>query len=425
MGMIFVMFTISFADRANIGALLPVITKEFSLTNFQAGAIASFFFLGYLITQIPGGLLASKYGTRGLVALAIFGFSIFTFLLGTATAALQLILYRFGLGFFEGPSPVGGTSTIQNWFPPREKATATGIYIGSTQFAPIIVVPICVWIMLRFGWRYVFYLFSIPGLVMCVIWYLFVRNKPEESPHCSPAEVKYIRELNPLEKTGRREERSLGWLDRVIKFKYFPLLETNREVFRSWTFWGLTVSYSLMVGVIFGLMIWIPSYLVNAKHYSYVKMGFMGATPWIGGLVGSLVGGWLSDKVFLKRRKPLMLVTTVMTTVMMALLINAPGDTLVLGTYLFSTGLLIYVGYPLFTTYLMDITTGTTFPLAFGVMNALATLFNFFTPMIAGALIDAFNYGAVFIFFGCYSIISFFIVLMVNERSYFATDFVK
>jgi fucose permease len=68
MGMIFVMFTISFADRANIGALLPVITKEFSLTNFQAGAIASFFFLGYLITQIPGGLLASKYGTRsGLI----------------------------------------------------------------------------------------------------------------------------------------------------------------------------------------------------------------------------------------------------------------------------------------------------------------------------------------------------------------------
>ncbi len=422
MGIIFVMFTISFADRANIGTLLPVITTEFSLSNFEAGALASFFFLGYLIVQIPAGLWAGKYGSRGLVALAIFGFSCFTYLIGTATTALHFMVYRFGLGLSEGPSPIGGTSTIQNWFPPREKAIATGIYIGATQFAPIFVVPLCVWIMLEFGWRSVFYFFAIPGFLIAIIWYLFVRNNPEESPYCSPAEVEYIQDSTSVQEVSSREEVSLGWLDRIIKVKYFPLLGTNREVFRSWIFWKLTISYSLMVGVIFGLMTWIPSYLVSAKHYSYIKMGFMGAAPWVGGLAGSLLGGWLSDKVFLKRRKPLMLVTTVMTAVMMALLINAPGDTLILGTYLFLTGFLLYLGYPLFTTYLMDVTTGTTYPVAFGVMNTLANVFNFFTPMIAGSLIDAFNYGAVFIFFCIYSLISFCIVLTLNDRIHHEED---
>ncbi len=91
---------------------------------------------------------------------------------------------RLGLGVTEAPTPVGLTSTINNWFPPKEKATATGIYIASTMFAPIIVPPLVVWISLTLGWRWVFFLFAIPGLFLAVIWYLLVKSKPEESQFC-------------------------------------------------------------------------------------------------------------------------------------------------------------------------------------------------------------------------------------------------
>lgn len=75
--MIFLVYAINYADRTNIGAVLPFIIDEFHINNFEAGAIASMFFLGYAVSQIPAGFFIAKRGTRGLVSLSIFGFSAF------------------------------------------------------------------------------------------------------------------------------------------------------------------------------------------------------------------------------------------------------------------------------------------------------------------------------------------------------------
>ncbi|CDL60373.1 D-glucarate permease [Klebsiella pneumoniae IS39] len=125
--MIFLVYAINYADRTNIGAVLPFIIDEFHINNFEAGAIASMFFLGYAVSQIPAGFFIAKRGTRGLVSLSIFGFSAFTWLMGTVSSVFGLKLVRLGLGLSEGPCPVGLASTINNWFPPKEKATATGV----------------------------------------------------------------------------------------------------------------------------------------------------------------------------------------------------------------------------------------------------------------------------------------------------------
>ncbi len=71
--------------------------------------------------------------------------------MGTVSSVFGLKLVRLGLGLSEGPCPVGLASTINNWFPPKEKATATGVYIAATMFAPIIVPPLAVWIAVTSG----------------------------------------------------------------------------------------------------------------------------------------------------------------------------------------------------------------------------------------------------------------------------------
>ena len=76
--MIFLVYAINYADRTNIGAVLPFIIDEFHINNFEAGAIASMFFLGYAVSQIPAGFFIAKRGTRGLVSLSIFGSPRFT-----------------------------------------------------------------------------------------------------------------------------------------------------------------------------------------------------------------------------------------------------------------------------------------------------------------------------------------------------------
>ncbi|MDR3589533.1 MAG: MFS transporter [Negativicutes bacterium] len=418
MAIIFTTYAINFADRANIGVALPFMRKEFVLSNFEAGAIASFFFLGYAITQIPAGFWFSRFGLRGLVSLSIVGFSLFTYLIGTAQSGFSLLACRLGLGVSEGPTPVGCTSTINNWFPGKEKATAVGVYIASTMFAPIVVPLICVWIAQEMGWRYIFYIFALPGFVMAAIWYWLIRTRPEDSAYVNAEEAAYIRENKASAASSATvdEKVSLGWLDRFIRAKTVPKIETNKGLFSSWNIWGDCFAYFMMVSVLYGLMTWIPSYLVNEKHYSFLKMGFVAASPWVGGLIGALLGGWVSDKLLYKRRKPTMLLTALSTVLMMIVLINLPENATLVSAALFMTGFLLNVGWPAFTAYPMGLTTGSTYPVAIAVVNSGGNLGGFFSPMIAGALLDAFKtYDYVFTYFAAAALIGFLLIMTLDE----------
>ncbi|AZV58640.1 MFS transporter [Clostridium sp. AWRP] len=415
---IFVSYFINMADRSNIGIALPFIKKEFHINNFVSGAISSFFFLGYAFSQIPAGFAIKKRGTRGIVSAAIVGFSGFTYLLGTVSNTVHLILYRLGLGLAEGPAPVGMTSTINNWFPAKEKATATGIYIASTQLAPILVPTIAVWIATNYGWRSIFFWFAIPGLFMAAIWYFVVRTKPEEDKFVSKSELQYIRqgEVSQTEATSVYKDRSLGWIDKFIKYRKVNKVDTSKKVFKSWNIWGDTLAYFCMNNVLYGMLTWIPSYLVVAKHYSFIKMGFVASAPSVGGLIGALLGGVISDRLFLKRRKPTMLITALTTAVMMIVLINLPENVTLVSLCLCITGLCLNIGWPAFTSYLMGLTSGETYSVAISVVNSGGNLGGFFAPMIIGVLLDIFgNYNLAFVYFAVLLFAAFLIILTLDE----------
>jgi len=415
LSLIFIVYIICYADRANIGAVLPFIKKDFDLSNFQAGAISSFFFLGYAISQIPAGFLLEKKGTRVIVPIAVIAFSLVTFFLGTVSSAALLILLRLLLGLSEGFVPVSMATTINNWFPAKEKATATGVYIASTQIAPIFVPIVATAIAVSFGWRYVFYWFAIPGFIIAIIWYLLVRTKPEESPRVSKAELEYIlQEEADSESVG--EKRSLGWIDKAIRYQKVERLSNFKSVFTSWNIWGNTLTYFLMNSVLYGMLTWVPMYLVNAKGYSFMKMGFVASTPAIGGLIGALLGGVISDKVFLKRRKPTMLITAIATAIMMLVVVNIPDNGTLVSLSLGLAGFFLNIGWPAFTAYPMGLTSKETFPVAIAIVNSGGNLGGFFSPMIVGAILDATgNYNLAFGFFGALLVLGFLIITTLKE----------
>jgi sugar phosphate permease len=416
LGIIFVTYAINFADRSNIGVLIPFLKADFPINNLEAGALMSFFFLGYAVSQIPAGLFFSRFGVRGLATASIFGFSIVTFLIGAVSSLGAMKWLRFALGIAEGPTPVAMTSTINRWFPPREKATATGLgYIGATMFAPIIVPPIAVWIAVSFGWRWVFYSFAIPGILMGIVWFFFVRDRPEDSAHCNAGELAYIREVKDDGSMGY-EHRDLGVVDTLIRAVRIPPVETIKGVFLSWNIVGDMVAYFLMVCVLQGLLTWIPSYLVTAKGYSFLKMGFVASAPWVGGFLGSIVGGWLSDNFFDRRRKPTMMITAIATVVMMFVLINVPENSTLVAAALFMVGFMLNIGWPAFTAYPMGLTTGKTYPTAIALVNSGGNIGGFVSPMIAGALLDAFHdYNIVFTYFGACALLGFLVIGTLRE----------
>jgi len=190
--MIFLVYNVAAADRANLGMALPFMRKEFAMSNTEAGGLASLFLLAYAIDQIPSGFMFSKFGVHKIFSFAMVATSLATGLIGTAGSVFALKVYRFILGLAEGPLPLGITSTIDHWFPAKEKGTVTGIFLSAAKFGPVVVPPMCAWIVVAYGWREIFYVFAFPGVLLSVVWYILVKNKPSESPHCSAAECQYI-----------------------------------------------------------------------------------------------------------------------------------------------------------------------------------------------------------------------------------------
>lgn len=418
--LIFLIYTIAAADRANLGVALPFIRKEFEMSNAEAGGLMSLFLLAYALAQIPSGFAFGRFGVSRILPGAMVLTSLLTGLVGTASSLLALKLYRLGLGVAEGPLPISMTTTINNWFPAREKGTASGIFLSAVKFGPVIVPPLCAVIISVWGWREIFYFFAIPGIVLAVVWYFMVTDHPSKSRFVNPAELSYIvEETGSVEATRQtRSRKTPAWvskIDRVIRARYETPLETNRQVFRSWNIWGCAASYCFQLGVSSVLLAWIPTYLMTVKQFSIMNMGLVSAAPWVGAVLGNLLGGFCSDRLMGGRRKPGMLLSALGTSLMMYLLINSPAEPLPYGLLLMLTGVVLSLGFSSYMVYPMGLTTKKTFPISNAIVNMIGQLGAAATPFITGLLLDNYGWNYVFAWLAVGSFISFIILLTISE----------
>ncbi|MDR3577200.1 MAG: MFS transporter [Anaerolineaceae bacterium] len=420
MTLVFLIYTIAMADRVNLGVALPYIRKEFGMSNTDAGTLVSLVFFFYAISQIPAGFLYKKLGVRKVFPISMILTSVFTGLMGVTSSFFMMKMFRAGLGLAEGPTGIGCTATINSWFPAKEKGTATGIWLAASKFGPVIVPPICVLVIEMFGWREIFLFFAIPGILFSLAWFFLVTNKPADSKFCSQTEVDYIQNeqespVTASQPSASGTQYSLAWLDKLIRAKKIKQLDTVGQVFRSWNVFGNAIGYGCMIGVSNTMLAWIPTYLINVKHFTSMKMGFLASAPFVGAVLGNLLGGVISDRVLNKRRKPLMLVSAICTTITMYALVYAPNNAAYLAGMLFAAGFLLSLGYSAFAVYPMGVTSKETYPIAFGIVNTGGQLGGAVAPLIVGMILDAYNWDSVFLFLALSSVLCFVVLATIDE----------
>jgi len=418
----FLVYLVAGADRANIGVVIPYIREEFPLTNTEVGALASLFHLGYALIQVPFGLLYQRHGVRWLFSLSILATSLATLALGFAGSAAQLKLGRVALGFAEGPINIGILTIINRWFPPREKGTATGVFLASVKAAPAIVPPLCAVILYHFGWRAVFYLFSVPGLFLAAAWLLLVRDTPQQSRHCSQAEIDHIEAGAGTGAVGGaggtlapRRPTAMPVLDQLIRARTCAPLSSGHAVLRSWDVWGCAIGYFFLVGIAYAIMTWVPTYLVSVKRYPLFAMGFVAAAPWVGAILGNVLGGLVSDRLLGGRRKPMMMLTSAATVATMYALVYAPADPWMLALLFTATGVLLNLGYSTFLVYPMGLADRQVTPLAAAIVNTGGSLGGAFAPFAVGVVLDRASWDAAFLFLAATSLLTFLVVLTLRE----------
>ena len=91
---------VSYMDRVNLSVATPVIMQEFGFTKIDMGLIQSFFFAGYALFQVPGGMMAERFGHRLTGSLAVVWWSVFTALTAVASGKFSFAIVRllFGVG---------------------------------------------------------------------------------------------------------------------------------------------------------------------------------------------------------------------------------------------------------------------------------------------------------------------------------------
>lgn len=416
-GLIFVIYTIAAADRANIGFALPFIRKEFAMSNTEAGALLSLFLWGYAIAQIPSGLAVEKFGVSRLFSWAMLLTSGLTALTGLSSSPLMLQLSRFGLGLAEAPLPIGIGTTINNWFSPKEKGTASGIFLSAVKFGPVIVPPIAAVIVSIWGWREIFYVFAVPGILLAVVWYVLVPDHPSESRFCSQQELDAIADRSVIgEANTARRYRDFGLLDRLILARRIDApLTTKAQVFRSWDIWGAALGYAFQLGISNYLLAWIPTYLITVKKFTVAGTGLVAAAPWVGAVVGNLVGGFLSDRWLDKRRKPGMMFSALATAGTMYALIQSPADPVAFAALLFATGMLLSIGFSAYMAYAMGLASKRTYPVANSIVNMGGQIGGACAPLIAGMMLDRYGWDSVFTVMACGSATTFLVLLTIKE----------
>ena len=253
---------------------------DFGLSDTERSKVLGAFFLSYALFQIPAGWLSDRFGARRMLSLYILGWSVFTGLSAFMTTAAGLMWMRMGVGFTQAGAYPTISATIRRWIRIARRGQASsyvsfGGRLGGT-LAPFITVLLLGWLG---GWRQTLILYGAIGVLIAIAYWIVVRDRPSEHPHCSPEEQEHIGQ--PITPEQRPEVKdiltmllsccmSIGlWLNSVAQF-------------------------SINVGWAF-LILGLTDYLKVAHDVPDKQAAILVMCVLAMGMVGQPIGGWATD----------------------------------------------------------------------------------------------------------------------------------
>jgi len=268
--------TLNYIDRATLSVANPLIRDELGLSIADMGLLLSAFLWAYAFFQLPGGVLVDRVGPRRLLTVGLTVWSVAQAAAGFVTSFTQFSVARVFLGLGEAPMFSSAVRVVRDWFSPRQRGLGMGICNTTSSLGPAIAPPILTFLMLEFGWRWMFALMGIFGVVIATAWFAVFRDARDTA---------FSREETAFLTEG--EQPSPG----NVTFKEWSGL------FRFRTTWGLILGFFGIVYMTWLFQGWLPGYLEIQRHMSIRTTGFVAAIPFIFGVIGSVGFGWITDRL--------------------------------------------------------------------------------------------------------------------------------
>jgi len=371
-------FFIAFLDRVNVGFAALQMNQDLGFNAIVYGFGAGIFFIGYFLFEVPSNLILHRVGARLWIARIMITWGLVVVGMAFIQGTTSFYAMRFLLGVAEAGFFPGMILYISLWFPARERARATSLFILGLPISVLIGAPLSTALLaldglagLR-GWQWIFVAEGIPAVVIGFIVFAALTDRPADAKWLTAAERDWL-----ITRLAREEAAKAGirtW--------------TVGQSLRDGKVLTLALGFFCNVIPIYGITLWLPQIVKSAGGLTNFQTGLVTPIPYVCAAIAMVLNARHSDRT--GERKLHILVSALIGAAGFILAATASSPWLgLLGICIGACG--IWAANTVFWTLPASFLTGAAAAAGIGLVNAVGNLGGFVGPYLTGWIKDAFG----------------------------------
>ena len=283
----FLLYIVSYIDRANIGYAALQMNAELGLTSAAFGFAAGIFFIGYFLFEVPSNMLMARYGPRVWIARILIGMGVVSMATAFVQTSSQLYILRFLLGVAEAGYFPAIIIYLTSWFRAKEQATVVAMFTAAIPVSYVIGTPVSTWIMDHVawfgltGWRWMLILEGLPAVIGGLLTYRLLVDRPANARWLSTEERDWLEGEIAAEHRAAAGVRHLG---------------TWRAITEPRVLYLAAIYFVYQAGSL-GVGYWLPQIVKHSStSLSNVETGLISTVPYLVATVGMVLWSRRSDR---------------------------------------------------------------------------------------------------------------------------------
>jgi len=371
---LFVCYVVNYLDRFNIAFAALQMKADLGLSDAVYGLGAGMFFVGYVTFEIPSNLIMQRVGARWWIARIMVTWGVLSSCMMFVKTPAAFYTLRFLLGLAEAGFLPGMIFYFTHWIPSRDRARVFALFLTSTALAGVIGAPVSAALLQLggagglAGWQWLFLVEGLPAVVLGVITWFYLPDRPSDARWLSAPEQAWLEET-------LRTEREIQ--ERTHRFTLWQALTHGRV-------WRLCVLYFATVISFYGVAFWLPQIVQSFSGLSNAAASLISALPYLAASIGMVVVARHSDRTGERRRHVAAAAFAGAAGLIIGALVQRHPVAALLALCLTATGIWSTLGpfWSLPTTFL----SGTAAAGGIALINSVGNMGGFVGPTVVGFL---------------------------------------
>jgi sugar phosphate permease len=260
--------------RKSFPVVKATLQDRLGLSVGMLGWIDTGYLAAYAVGQFGSGFLGDRIGSRRLIGLGMLGVAGACAAFGFSSAAWVFLLVYIVNGLFQSTGWPGTVKAMGAWFTVKERGTVMGVWSTCYQAGGLLATAVATFLFVHYGWRAAF---LGPAILIAVIGLTNLIALPERR-----------RERKP--EPGERDSTNSS-------------ASASTSPLKSPVLWSLSAAYFCVKLIRYSILFWLPYYLNKQLGYTSANAGYQSISFEVGGIIGAIVVGFVSDRFFPGRRR--------------------------------------------------------------------------------------------------------------------------